>query len=90
MRLKKFDIDGFDADKCFLYSYLVLTYQFSYRELLEGDENAAFIFDPTKPYIPMEDDVYDILIDHYTEEEDYEKCAKLVKAKKLAEVMSVS
>ena len=90
MRLKKFDIDGFDADKCFLYSYLVLTYQFSYRELLEGDENASFIVDPTKPYVPMEDDVYDILIDHYTEEEDYEKCAKLVKAKKLAEVMSVS
>ena len=47
MRLKKFDIDGFDADKCFLYSYLVLTYQFSYRELLEGDENAAILFDPT-------------------------------------------
>ena len=90
MKLKQFDIEGFDSDKCFFYSYLILTGQSSYKEILELDENAAFIFNPTQPYVPMEDDVYDILIDHYTEEEDYEKCAKLVKAKKLAEVMSVS
>tara|TARA_R100001163_G_C4928116_1_gene105279 strand:+ start:92 stop:364 length:273 start_codon:yes stop_codon:yes gene_type:complete len=89
MKLRKYNIDGFDEEKCYLYSYLVLTYKFSYNELLEGDENAAFIFDPTKPYVPMEDDVYDILIDYYTEEEDYEKCTELVKAKKLAQIMFV-
>ncbi len=83
-------MEGFDSDKCFLYSYLVLTYKFTYRELLEADEDAAFIFDPTKPYVPMEDDVYDILIEHYTETEDYEKCAQLVKAKKLAQAILVS
>ena len=90
MRLKKFDIDGFDADKCFLYSYLVLTYQFSYRELLEGDENAAFIFDPTKPYVPMEDDVYDVLMEYFVELEDYEKCAELKEHKILNSYYSLS
>jgi hypothetical protein len=90
MNLKKYNIEDFDSEKRFLYSYLVLTGKFTYEELLETDEKAAFIFDPTKPYIPMEDDVYDILIEHYTEIEDYEKCNELVKAKELASIMLIN
>ena len=53
------------------------------------DEDAAFIFNPTKPYVPMEDDVYDILLDHYSGEEDYEKCIELKKAKQLASIIQI-
>jgi len=90
MNLKQFDIEGFDSEKCFFYSYLVLTGRLTYEEILDTDEKAAFIFDPTKPYIPMEDDVYDILIEHYAEQEDYEKCNELVKAKELASIMFIN
>ena len=38
----------------------------------------------------MEDDVYDILIEHYTDIEDYEKCNELVKAKELASIMLIN
>ena len=89
MKLKQFDIEGFDSDKCFYYSYLILTGQMSYKDILEMDEDAAFIFNPTKPYVPMEDDVYDILLDHYSEEEDYEKCIELKKAKQLASIIQI-
>lgn len=90
MKLKQFDIEGFDSDKCFFYSYLILTGQSSYEEILESDENAAFIFNPTQPYVPMEDDVYDILLDHYIEVEDYEKCIELKKAKELASILQIN
>ena len=89
-KLSPFSIEDFDSEKCFFYSYLILTGKFTYEELLDVDEKAAFIFDPTKPYIPMEDDVYDILIEHYTEIEDYEKCNELVKAKELASIMLIN
>ena len=89
MKLKQFDIEGFDSDKCFYYSYLILTGQMSYKDILEMDEDAAFIFNPTKPYVPMEDDVNDILLDHYSEEEDYEKCIELKKAKQSASIIQI-
>ena len=37
--------------------------------------------DPTKPIIPMEDDVYDILIEYFEGIEDYEKCQDLLNCK---------
>ena len=42
------------------------------------------MFNPKKKPVPMEDDIYDTLIEYFTHTEEYEKCAELVEAKKVA------
>ena len=66
-----------------LTSYYVLTNKIGYEKLLEQGENVALIFHPTKPIIPMEDDVYDILIEYFEGIEEYEKCQDLLNCKLL-------
>ena len=73
----------FDEHKCMLTSYYVLTNKIGYEKLLEQGENVALIFNPTKPIIPMEDDVYDILIEYFEGMEEYEKCQDLLNCKLL-------
>ena len=48
-------------------SYLVITGKREYTDILEEEEGAGFIFNPTKPYYPMADDAYDILIDYLSD-----------------------
>ena len=59
-------------------SYKLLTGKASYEEMLDDENNPpAFIFNPTKPVVSMKDDVFDVLIEYFAEEEDYEKCSEL-------------
>lgn len=88
-KLKQFNIEDFDEYSCMYNSYLVITGKQGYEDILEKDEGAGFIFNPTKPYYPMEDDVYDILIDYFEEIEKYEMCNEIKKAKELATLMDV-
>lgn len=69
--------------KCMMDSYSVLTGKSSYEEMLEKDDQTAFIFNPTLPVVSMEDDVFDVLIEYFSGIEDYEKCAELVQHKKV-------
>jgi|TARA_R110002020_G_scaffold164988_3_gene352197 hypothetical protein len=89
MKLKQFSIEDFDEYTCMYNSYLVLTGRASYTEILEKDEGAAFIFNPTKHYVPLQDDAYDILTEYFEEIEQYEICEELRKAKSLAAVLYV-
>ena len=72
----------FDEYKCMVNSYKLLTGKVSYEELLEDESTMpSFIFNPSKPVITMRDDVYDVLIEYFVEEEDYEKCSELLEHK---------
>ena len=76
---------------CMINSYKLLTGKASYEELLEDDSNPpAFIFNPTKPVVSMEDDVYDVLMEYFVDLEDYEKCAELKEHKILNSYYSLS
>lgn len=81
----------FDEHICMLNSYKLLTGKATYEDLLEDDANPpAFIFNPTRPVVSMEDDVYDLLIEYFEEEEDYEKCAELKEHKIINSYYSLS
>jgi hypothetical protein len=73
----------FNEHKCMLDSYYVLTNKVGYESLLEKGENVALIFNPTKPVVSMDQDVYDVLIEYFESVEDYEKCQDLLNCKKL-------
>ena len=58
--------------------------------MLEREDAPAFIFNPTKPVVTMEDDVFDVLIEYFAEEEDYEKCSELRDSKLINSYYSLS
>ena len=89
MAFKQFDIEDFDEYTCMYNSYLVLCGIKTYSEILEYDDGAAFIFNPTQLYVPLEDDAYDILIDYFSQREEYEKCGNLKKAEDLAAIIEI-
>ena len=81
----------FDEHTCMMNSYKLLTGKASYEDLLEDDSNPpAFIFNPTKPVVSMEDDVYDVLMEYFVDLEDYEKCAELKEHKILNSYYNLS
>ncbi len=67
----------FDEHKCMVNSVLLLTGKVSYDSILAQYDAPAFIFDPTRPVISMQDDVFDLLMEYFAEQEDYEKCSEL-------------
>ena len=77
MRLEGFSMDDFDEYTCMYNSYLILTGRETYESILNREEGAGFIFNPTKAVVPLEDDAYDILMGFFAEHEDYEKCSEL-------------
>tara|TARA_R100000541_G_scaffold56489_1_gene65938 strand:- start:366 stop:638 length:273 start_codon:yes stop_codon:yes gene_type:complete len=87
MKLEDYPFHDYDEYTCMYNSYLVLAGHLSHTELLERGENLAFIFNPTKEYIPLEDDVYEVLIDYFKNMEYYEICTELQEAKKLAKLL---
>ena len=80
----------FDEHKCMVNSYLLLTGRETYDSMLEREDAPAFIFNPTKPVVTMEDDVFDVLIEYFAEEEDYEKCSELRDSKLINSYYSLS
>jgi len=72
----------FNEDLCMRHSYNLLLGKKTLDELLQETARLYVMFNPQREYVPMEDDVYDVLIDYFTRTEEYEKCAELLKAKK--------
>lgn len=72
----------FNEDLCMRHSYNLLLGKKTLDELLQETARLYVMFNPQRKYIPMQDDVYDVLIEYFTYTEEYEKCAELVKAKK--------
>ena len=58
-------------------AYILITNQLSFNELVE--HNGCYL--PYHPKKPVNDDVFDDLIDYFCELEDFEKCADLKKVK---------
>lgn len=90
METKQEDMAEFNEYKCYYNSYLILSSKKTYKEILENDKGAAFIFNPAKPYIPLEDGAYDIVIEYFSNLEEYEMCSDLVKAKELSKFITNS
>ena len=80
----------FDEHTCMLNSYHLLTGKKTYEQMLEKEETPAFIFNPTRPVVSMQDDVYDVLIEYFEENEDYEKCSELQQSKVINSYYSLS
>ncbi len=71
----------FDEHLCMINSYQVLTGKISLEDLLEEGKIIHLMFNPSLPVIPMEDGVYDYVIQYFEVLEDYDKCAELHWAK---------
>jgi hypothetical protein len=67
-------------DEAYRNAYLIATGQLSVKELLNKAEDMIFLpFDPSAPetFVMIIDDV----IQYFSDTEEYEKCAELVKVK---------
>jgi len=74
----------FNEDLCMRHSYNLLLGKRTIEELMKETAELYLMFNPKKKPVPMEDDIYDTLIEYFTITEEYEKCAELVEAKSLA------
>ena len=74
----------FNEDLCMRHSYNLLLGKRTIDELMKETAELYLMFNPNKKPVPMEDDIYDTLIEYFTHTEEYEKCAELVEAKKVA------
>ena len=70
-------MSNFNEHKCMTQSYELLTGKKTYEELLDRDIDVMVVFNPTKPVVSMKDDVYDVLMEYFVGQEDYEKAAEL-------------
>tara|TARA_R110000787_G_scaffold141685_1_gene255243 strand:- start:350 stop:586 length:237 start_codon:yes stop_codon:yes gene_type:complete len=73
---------NFNEDLCMRHSYNLLLGKKTLDQLIEDTAELYLMFSPERTHVPMVDDVYDVLIEYFTETEEYEKCAELIKAKK--------
>ena len=73
---------NFNEDLCMRHSYNLLLGKKTLEQLIEDTAELYLMFSPERTHVPMVDDVYDVLIEYFTETEEYEKCAELIKAKK--------
>ena len=80
----------FDEHRTMVDSYKLLTGKETYEEMLEKNVQPAFIFNPTKPVVSMDDDVFDVLIEYFEDLEDYEKCGELKEHKMLNSYYSLT
>lgn len=71
----------FNEDQCMRHTYNLLLGEKTLEELIEETAELTLMFNPERKQVPMEDDVYDVLIEYFTYTEEYKKCAKLLKAK---------
>ena len=71
----------FDEDKCMNNSYLLLTGKKKLNDFFKSKEDLYFIHNPDETILHGENEVYDVLIDHFIYTEEYEKCQELVKIK---------
>jgi len=64
-------------------TYQILVKKKNIEDILD-DENAIpmFLFDPSEGYPSFNEGIYELLIEHYEEEEEYEKCQALLEAMK--------
>ncbi len=64
-------------------TYQILVRKRKIEDILD-DENRIpmFLFDPSEGYPSFNEGVYELLIEHYEEEEEYEKCQALLEAMK--------
>jgi len=70
-------------------TYQVLVKQMEIEDVLEDDTRIdMFLFNPMEGFITKQtlDDIYGLLIEHYEEDENYERCQKLLEQMQLDEI----
>ena len=68
-------------DEAYQNAYLVATQRMSIKEILEADGEMTFLpFDPEEPETITI--VIDDIIDYFSNEEEFEKCAELLRVKR--------
>jgi len=73
----------FNEDICIEQTYDVITGKETLRTLMDGSDGVHLLFDPTYPLTEMDVEVFNVLIEHFVETEEYEKCQKLIDLKKV-------
>ena len=64
------------------WSYMIITKQMTFDELLDSDEDFGLIFNPDDDDTDYNEAI-DTLLDYFIYEEEYEKCQDLVDIKEL-------
>lgn len=79
---EKMEYENYIVEQAFENSYLVLTRQSTFEDLLDRKTKygikAIMIYDPTEG---PDEDIYDDMIGYYEDLEEYERCAELLKVK---------
>ena len=65
------------------WSYMVLTKQITFDDLLDLDEEFGLIFDPNEFAKADALEIIDVLVEYFIDLEAYEKCQDLIEAKQL-------
>lgn len=66
-------------DQMIINSYNVLTHRKKIEEIIDDKSTIpVFLFDPSEGYPEYNEDVYLLMIDHFEEYEEYEKCQELL------------
>jgi len=66
-------------DQMIINSYNVLTHKKHIEEIIDDKSTIpVFLFDPSEGYPEYNEDVYLLMIDHFEEYEEYEKCQELL------------
>ncbi len=62
-------------------TYQILVKKKNIEDILDDEDTIPmFLFDPSEGYPSFNEGVYELLIEHYEEEEEYEKCQALLDA----------
>lgn len=71
----------FDEDKSMNNSYLLVTGKRKLKDFFKTNDDVYFVHNPDEPILNGENEIYDVLIDHFIYTEEYEKCQELVNIK---------
>ena len=77
------EVEDLILDNALYNSYLVLTKKYTFEEIMDGkgsefgdkDHNVSFF--AHDPESEIEDEIIEIMLQHYEDKEDYEKCIEI-------------
>tara|TARA_B110000495_G_C23000932_1_gene590714 strand:+ start:53 stop:301 length:249 start_codon:yes stop_codon:yes gene_type:complete len=80
--MEKYKIQQEILEDTMYWSYLLITKQMTFDELLDSDEDFGLIYNPDDEDSNF-DEAIDTLLDFFIYREEYEKCQDLVDVRKL-------
>jgi|TARA_R110000744_G_scaffold83041_1_gene163114 hypothetical protein len=74
----------FDEDKCMNNTYFLVTGRRTVKDFLDEEGDLYFLHNPNDLTYFCNNDVYDQLIEYFTETEEYEKCGEILELKNIS------